>query len=151
MVCPIFKKHHLLIMNSKILDAICALLILLFLYTAGNKLFDYSLFVVQIRQNPMIAPYADILAWAIPIVELILVTLLLSGRYRHIGLYAALVLMVIFSVYIGIMLYENSMLPCICGGAISLLNWKQHFVFNIFYTLIAAVGVWVNHRRKKTA
>jgi len=39
-------------------------------------------------------------------------------------------------------------LPCSCGGVIQKMTWGQHVIFNLFFTLLALVGIWLARKRK---
>ncbi len=121
---------------------ICAFaLVFLFVYTAASKLSRHDVFLVQLGRFPWIRHMAPLLAWAVPITELIVAALLLSARVRKIGFVLSLVLMVTFTLYLALMLGTEKHLPCSCGGVISAMSWKQHVIFNIFFTGIALSGL----------
>lgn len=125
------------------------LFILLFLYAAANKLLDYEKFKAQIGQSTMLTGYAAILAWAVPVVEIVIAVLLMIQRTLKVGLYAAFMLMVIFSTYIGIMLTMSEHIPCSCGGILQKLSWKNHFIFNIGFVGLGIIGIWLEGQKEK--
>lgn len=128
-------------MKKKIHDIIGGLLVLLFVYAAFSKLFDYTQFKMQLGSSPLLASYAGIIAWMVPVVELIIATLLTVTVTRIIGLYASLGLLLIFTLYITAMLLSGEHLPCSCGGIIQALNWSQHLVFNLFFMALCIGGI----------
>ena len=123
------------------IEAISFISIILFLYTAINKLADYSVFREQIALSPILEPFAGIVAWLLPLLELVTATLLFFPKWRLHGLYAACSLMVIFSVYISALFMVDDQLPCSCGGIIDLLSWKQHLILNIGLAFLQAIGI----------
>ena len=139
------KANHFMTRKA-IVDVIAALLILLFTYTAVSKLMAMPLFKALLEQSPGIGGYANILYIGIPVTELILSALLFFPGTKLIGLYASLVLMLGFSSYVAYMVSTGDSLPCSCGGVISAMSWKQHIFFNIFFTLVALVGI-ILHRK----
>jgi hypothetical protein len=89
--------------------------------------------------------FAPLLAFTIPLLELIIAVFLVIPKLRKLGLHASLYLMAFFTMYVGYMLavYPKSKLPCSCGGIIKTMNWHQHLVFNSCFTLIAFTGLWI--------
>jgi len=128
-------------MKSNItIEIICFLLILLFVYAALSKLFDYSSFKYQVHISPFLSSFSNF-AWIIPAVELMTTVLLIFNTWRMIGLYASFFIMLSFTVYITLMLLFAEHLPCSCGGVLRKLSWPQHLVFNIFFLNIAIAGI----------
>lgn len=124
-----------------IIDSCAFALVFLFVYTATAKFLRIDIFAGQLERFPWISPMAKIMAWVVPSVELIVSALLLTGRTRVAGFYAALGLMLVFTVYLALMLGSDRHLPCSCGGVISWMTWKQHLVFNLFFIGVALTGV----------
>lgn len=118
---------------KKIIDIISTFLIFLFVYAAVSKLTDYELFVTQIGQSPILTSFAGLLAWSIPLVELIISGLLVFESTRLLGLYAAFSILTAFTVYIFLASRFSEVVPCSCGGVLSQLNWNEHLMFNITF------------------
>jgi uncharacterized membrane protein YphA (DoxX/SURF4 family) len=116
---------------------------LLFLYAAFNKLLGFEKFKAQMGQSAMLTDYAAILAWAVPVVEIVVAALLMVPKTLKIGLYASFMLMVVFSVYIIVILNFAAHVPCGCGGILQNLSWKNHLAFNLFFVGLAWFGVWL--------
>lgn len=125
------------------------LFILLFTYAAANKLLDFQNFTQQLGQSPLLSSFAGQLAWAVPVAELIIVTLLLIPKYRYAGLIASFILMLIFTVYIYIILNHSVFVPCSCGGILEKMTWKEHLVFNIGFLLLATMAIAFQIQVKK--
>lgn len=142
-------KLNYFMKRKAIVDIIAALLILLFTYTAVNKLMGLDLFKVLLAQSPGIGNHAGWLYIAIPAVELIVVALLFFPVTRQQGLYASFILMLSFTIYVGYMIGKGGSLPCSCGGAISAMSWQQHFFFNAFFTIAALVAAIMNKKIKR--
>ena len=82
------------------------------------------------------------LTWLLPLTEIGVIVLLLFSGTRLIGMYMSLILMLVFTVYVGGIIYQvYDKYPCPCGGLFSRLGWKKHFKVNILLTLIALIGV----------
>jgi len=132
--------------RSKIVEVISCTFILLFTYTAVSKLSDVPRFQSVLSKSPLIKDYAFTISWGLPLLELLVSLFLFLPRLRRIGLYASLVMMAGFTMYIGYMIYFTPHLPCSCGGVLSQMNWTQHLIFNVVFTLLAVGGVYL-HRK----
>lgn len=124
-----------------IVEIICFLLMLLFMYAAFSKLSDYEKFVVQIGQSPMLTNFSGFIAWFIPAIELICCILLAWPRFRLKGLYMAFSLMVMFTAYIVAITQFSEYVPCSCGGVLDKLGWTEHLIFNAFFNVLAIIGI----------
>ena len=123
-----------------LIEVICFLLILLFVYAAISKLFDYSSFKYQVHLSPFLSSFSNF-AWIIPAIELIIAMLLIFNTWRMIGLYASFFMMLSFTLYITLMLLFTKHLPCSCGGVLRKLSWPQHLILNIFFLILAIAGI----------
>jgi hypothetical protein len=132
-------------LNTKIqnlsLEFICLLYTLLFVYAATSKVLDFENFRIQLGQSPLLSSFSGLILFAVPAVEIIIAILLLVQKFRLIGLFSAYTLMVLFTAYIYILLNYSAFIPCSCGGIIQKLSWSQHIIFNIFFIVLAAIGV----------
>jgi uncharacterized membrane protein YphA (DoxX/SURF4 family) len=124
-----------------VIEIISFLFILLFVYAAFMKLLDVEKFTVQLGQSPLLMAFAPLLAWAVPIIELLVAAMLIFSRLRLIGMYASFTLMVMFTVYIVIILSFASHVPCSCGGILEDMTWTEHLIFNIVFVLLAIGGI----------
>jgi uncharacterized membrane protein YphA (DoxX/SURF4 family) len=129
---------------------ICTLIIALFVYTAMSKLLDHYNFHFGLTESPFIAPFANVLAWAIPASELIIALMLLIPALRLAGLYASGILMSLFTVYIAAMLLSGSDIPCSCGGVVEELSWGAHIVFNSVFVILSIAGVYLLKKKRRT-
>jgi uncharacterized membrane protein YphA (DoxX/SURF4 family) len=135
--------------KNTIVEIISALLVFLFLYAALSKLLDFDKFRYQLSQSPFMTRFAGFAAWAIPSGEIIISVFLIVRRTRIAGLYLSFFLMLLFTGYIFIMLKYSSYLPCSCGGVLSAMSWKQHFVFNLAFTALSVSGIMMQHKHSK--
>jgi hypothetical protein len=131
-----------------ILDVIVFLLMLLFIYAAVFKLLDFKNFTQYIGIYSVFGEYiSGTMAIAIPLTELCVAALLFMPRFRLLGLYASLVLMLGFTAYIGYYTLLNiTKRPCACGGILNSMGWTEHFIFNIAFSLMAAAGILLKIR-----
>ena len=135
--------------RSTWIDIISSLFILLFLYTAITKLFDLLHFRNVLYSSPLLHKIVPVVSLAIPITEIVISIFLFFPKTRRLGLWASLTLMLLFTGYITYMLYFSPALPCSCGGVISQMSWKQHLIFNSFFIILAAIGLFLNKKGNK--
>lgn len=126
-----------------ILEVICLLYILLFVYAAVSKILDFENFQVQLGQSPLLSAFAGWVSWGVPVVELLICTLIIIPKFRLIGLLATYSLMVMFTAYIFIVLHYSDFVPCSCGGILEKMSWTQHLVFNTVFVILAAAGILI--------
>ena len=131
--------------KNTIVELISALLLFLFTYTALSKLLDFEKFKYQVSQSPFITNISWLVIWSIPLAELIISIFLLFKRTRLAGLYLSFFLMLLFTGYVFIMLRYSSYLPCSCGGVLSIMSWKQHFIFNLAFTGWSLAGIMLQN------
>jgi hypothetical protein len=127
-----------------IIEIICALFMLLFVYAAVTKLIDYEKFRVQIGQSPLLIAFADWIAWIVPAIELVIAVILGVPRIRLMGLYASFTLMIMFTAYIIMILNFADHVPCSCGGILEKMGWTEHLIFNIAFVLLALIAIVLN-------
>ncbi|WP_316814101.1 MauE/DoxX family redox-associated membrane protein [Pedobacter heparinus] len=132
-----------------IIDIICYLFVLLFVYAAVNKVLEYQKFKSQIGQSQLLTAYAGFLAWFIPSIELLIVILLLIERTILIGLYAAFTIMLLFTCYIAVMLTMAANVPCSCGGILQKLGWEEHLIFNSVFVILGYLGITLQMKIRK--
>ncbi len=133
-----------------IVQIICYLYVLLFIYTAISKLLDFENFGIQLAQSPLLSAYAGFIAPSVIITELLIVVLLCVKATRLIGLYSFFFLMIGFTVYIYLIINYSDFIPCSCGGIIEELSWTEHLVFNIVFAALALVGIVLVEKEKGT-
>ena len=117
------------------------LYIILFVYAATSKLLAIEQFKFQLEKSPFISAYADWMVWIIPLTELSIVALFLYKKYLLAAFYSSFMLMTLFTIYIFLVLNFSDDVPCACGGIISTLGWRAHFVFNMGFMLLGLIGI----------
>src|SRR5699024_4585949 len=137
------------LVRNSIVQIVCYLLALLFIYTGVSKLLDIGIFQSQIAQSAMLAPYAKILAWVVPLVELILAGMLLISGTRLWGLLGSTVLMLGFTIYVYLIWTYSPSLPCSCGGVLEAMDWEAHLYFNLGFTLLATWAWYLENDKKR--
>lgn len=132
--------------KNVILDIICLLYILLFVYATVSKLLDFENFEVQLGKSPLLSAFASWVSWLVPAIELAIVMLLIIPKFRSAGLLAAFSLMTMFTAYIFIVLHYSSFVPCSCGGILEKMSWNTHLVFNIIFILLAGLAIVIKNK-----
>ncbi|HWW40147.1 MauE/DoxX family redox-associated membrane protein [Pedobacter sp.] len=127
--------------RETVFDIIGYLFVMLFVYTAASKLIKIDTFKKVLVHYPIIGDYHLLIAYLVPIIELIVAATLIVPSTKRLGMFAALVLMIVFLSYILYMFYTNSKLPCSCGGVIAELSWKNHIWFNSMLIFLAGFAM----------
>ncbi|WP_127142154.1 MauE/DoxX family redox-associated membrane protein [Flagellimonas marinaquae] len=136
--------------HSKLVTLFSLLLTLLFVYTAVSKLIELDTFQWRLERMPYIAPYASLLSWKIPFLELIIAGLLWLPRYKIMALYASFMLLGIFTLYIVLVLKFSDSIPCSCGEVISALGWTDHILLNVSFMVLALLGILWSKKKYNT-
>jgi len=127
--------------RSAIIEIISVLYISMFIYTALSKWSDYNMTREQMALMPLITPVAHIVVWLLPSTEIAISLLIFFNRTRKIGLYAAVTLMILFTLYIAYMMMYYPTLPCSCGGFLNALSWTGHLIFNSVYIALGVIAL----------
>jgi uncharacterized membrane protein YphA (DoxX/SURF4 family) len=128
-------------LTKRLNDFIAAALVFLFIYTSISKLLEYDVFTRQLSQSPFITQYAGIIAWSLPLSELVIATLLMIPKMRLTGFYISFFLLCLFTCYLIAMLNFSPFIPCSCGGILNQLSWQAHIIFNIAFILFTTTGI----------
>ncbi|MBT0810104.1 hypothetical protein KIH41_02265 [Litoribacter ruber] len=133
-------KHH------NILTEVTALLLILLMgYTGLAKLVDFQGFQSAMQNQEIPFDWARQLAWAIPLVEMLLVGLLLWEKTRIWGFIGSLALLSIFSTYVGLIWIGSfPRVPCGCAGIFDSMNWGAHLAVNLGFAAISALGIYLS-------
>lgn len=124
-----------------LVEIICILFVVLFVYAATSKLNDYQKFKVQLGQSPMFTAFAGWVVWLVPGIEIIISIMLATKKFRLPGLYASFSLMVMFTSYIFVITRYSDYVPCSCGGVLEKMNWGEHLIFNISFVVLGTAGI----------
>jgi hypothetical protein len=131
-----------------LVEIIAYFFILLFLYTGAAKLMEVNVFKEQLVSSPFLGSIAGIVAWALPMGEILLAIALFIPRFRLKALYGTMALMTIFTIYVVVILFVDSHLSCNCGGIIEELSPRQHVLFNCACVVLSAVAIAAERRRE---
>ena len=124
------------------------LLIIIFGYTATNKLISHDRFQFQLHLIPVsfIARNAFFISLVIPLIELVLTIALCLNRYRLPGLFGATTLLGLFQIYLVALMVNYKNLPCTCAGISPELSWIDHIILN---TLLISLSILAIRRNAK--
>jgi putative oxidoreductase len=137
------------ITGKNILDIVQFLLILLWVYAASSKLLNYPHFKIQMHIQTLPARLSDALVYTVPSLELLAAIFLLFSKTKLAGLYLSLILMILFTGYVGLVILNFfGRTPCSCGGVLKQLGWNLHFFFNLFYLLLTITGICILQGRE---
>ena len=121
------------------------LLMALFLYAGTTKLFGGQNFIQEMMRSKLLpVSMIYILRWLIPILELFIGITLLKESTKNVGIQAAFFLMTSFTAYLIALVIIFVYPPCACGGILGGMSYPAHIAFNIFFTLVALLGIYTN-------
>jgi putative oxidoreductase len=133
-----------------LIQVIRFLLILLWVYVSTTKLLEFDHFKIQMQIQTLSGWLSHSLVYVLPATELSAAALLFFRKTFIVGLFLSLILMILFTGYIGLVLCNYfGRMPCSCGGVLSSLNWKSHLLFNIFFLLLTSCGLYIVYRERR--
>lgn len=127
-----------------IFDITCYLYIALYLYTAYDKLTDYTTFQQVLSKSELLGAFSVYIARGLPLIEITIGILLILPWTRIMGVWAATGLMVLFTLYLIYMLLFSNDRICHCGGFISQLSWTEHLFFNLAFVVLGTYALYIN-------
>lgn len=128
-------------MKKVTINVISVMLIILFVHAGLIKWMDYSTFKTQLSAYPLLSPFAGVIAWLFPAIEMATAVLLVSARTRTLGLAVSLSIMTILSAYIIFLLNAAADAPCACQALLGFTTWPAQLKFNMIFMLIALLGL----------
>lgn len=134
--------------KSTLIEIIVILYMSMFLYTAFSKWSDYTMTREQMALMPTLEPVAHIVVWLLPATEIVITLLIFFYQTRKTGLYAATILMILFTLYIIFMMLFFPHLPCSCGGFLTELSWPGHLVFNGSFIALGILAIRMYNKNK---
>lgn len=121
-------------------ELISLLLALLFVYTGLSKLIDWYGTKNSLFNQVFPEWMAEAILFGLPPLEISVAVMLLVGKWRTWGLWLSVVLMGLFTAYIGLVLTGIfGRIPCSCGGVLDSLGWWEHLGFNV---VVLGMAVW---------
>lgn len=119
-----------------------AITIFLFTYTGLSKLIYLSVFQIDLSKSVLIPQFwAKPLSFLIPLAEVLVAIGLITQKYFTISLKGAIILFLLFTLYITFIYFFSPDIPCSCGGIISDLSWIQHLMLNILILTLLLIAL----------
>ncbi|WP_425637934.1 MauE/DoxX family redox-associated membrane protein [Algoriphagus yeomjeoni] len=129
-----------------------ALLILLWIYTGLDKVLRWEVSKNAFHNQTFPVELADVLAYAVPITELLIALLLLFSVTRWWGHLASILLLTVFTTYVGLIwVGAFPRVPCNCAGILESLGWLEHLILNLLFIALAVVGLKQSQNKKPEA
>ncbi|MBN8880499.1 MAG: hypothetical protein J0I32_23345 [Sphingobacteriales bacterium] len=129
-------------------EIIASLFILLFVYTSINKFLSIQTVTAIFKGYPLIGGMASLIAWILPISEFTIAVLLFFPKSRKVGFAGSIILLTLFSIYLGYILLFTDKEVCTCGGLLNQLSWPQHLLLNTLLIILAITAIKL-HRKEK--
>ena len=129
---------------------ICLICMFLFLFSAYEKIIGYEQFLNGLKKVSFVSQFAKVIAWAVPLIEILTSILLIIPKTQKWGLYGFAGTMAVFSFYILSMLLLKDTLPCHCNLIIDKLTWSQHLWFNLAFIGLALSAIRFNKSNYKS-
>lgn len=126
----------------------------MYMYTGWAKFMNLSTFIRGNSKIPYLGPYAKLIGYGIPTLEIMLAILLIVPVYwiKRLALWTSTLLMGVFTLYLSLMVGFAEKKLCHCGGVIESMGWKTHIAFNLFWLIagiFALVRIQVIHSKNK--
>jgi hypothetical protein len=131
-------------------DIVAFFFIFLFLYTGVIKLTEIQTFRQQLSSSPLMSSLSGIIAWTLPIAEILLAIALFIPKTRLKALYVTAGLMTLFTIYVITILFIDHEITCSCGGIIEELSPKQHVAFNSASVILSLIGILTLRKQQPT-
>jgi len=132
-------------MTRTLVKLVAITLAVLFGGTAVDKLEHYALFSSQLQHFPFsIRLYKQ--AWIIPVAEILIAVSLLLRVTRVKGLFASLLILSLYTLYLTGKLETRFYCICQCGEPFQSLTLRMHIVFTLGCLLFAGVGLVLSAR-----
>ncbi|MDR7131667.1 putative membrane protein YphA (DoxX/SURF4 family) [Algoriphagus sp. 4150] len=132
-------------MIGKLSNILSVLLVLLWTYTGLDKLIRWDTSHKAFHNQTFPAELAEILAYTVPMAELLIALLLLFSVTRWWGYLSSILLLSIFTTYVGLIwVGAFPRVPCNCAGILESLGWAEHFWLNLGFIGLAVWGL--SHR-----
>lgn len=121
-------------------------MILVFGFTGFEKFNRFESNRKAFLNQPMPNELEEVLAYAVPGVELLLALLLLFSVTRWWGYLGSVLLLTVFITYVGLIwVGAFPRVPCNCAGIIDSMGWAAHFWMNLGLIGVGVVGMRLEH------
>lgn len=125
------------------------LLIILWIYAASSKLMNFNMFRQQMSWQMLFPFIKHTIIYILPAAEVLTAFLLVFERTQRAGLYFSFTMLLAFTIYVGLAVFKFfDHIPCSCGGILNKMTWNAHFLLNIFFLLLTALGIYMVYRER---
>ena len=125
------------------------ILIIIWTYSGMDKLVRFTDSRNAFHNQTFPAELAEVLTYAVPITELLIALLLLFSVTRWWGFLSSILLLTIFTTYVGLIwVGAFPRVPCNCAGILESLGWAEHFMLNLLLLALGIFGLYQNPRKK---
>ena len=123
-------------------------LILFLCYTAANKFVNIDSFRTNLIKTTIFTKeVAHYFSYIVITLEIIVILLLIF--YKKIGLVVFSITMLIFTAYISYLRFNELYEVCGCGGVLNGLEYKYHFVINLFLLFGSVFSLYFINKYEK--
>lgn len=127
--------------KATITNGLVILLLALWIPIGLYQVTHYDVFKSGILKQPFSYMLAWTLIYTLPSLHLATALLLVTDRYRRIGLLLSSILMTVYTGYIALALLGAwGKPPCNCGLAIPSMGWLPHLFFNLFFMAVSVMA-----------
>lgn len=124
--------------------------IFLFVFLGLSKFLNLNALRHDMLNQPIPYGLARVLMWLIPACEIMLSLILVFRRLRTVGLWGSFVLVLIYTLYTGLVLIHFfDYVPCSCGGILKFLSWSQNLVFDCIVLILVGLALYWHCAFKK--
>ncbi|AWW33043.1 hypothetical protein DN752_04320 [Echinicola strongylocentroti] len=121
---------------------ISVLLLGIWSYSGLEKLINWDGSLAAFHNQPFPDGLAERLAYAVPVIELVLAVLLLTSTLRWWGLLGSVMVLSVFTTYIGLVWWNVfERVPCNCAGFLESMGWTGHLYFNGLMLLLGTIAL----------
>jgi putative oxidoreductase len=150
-IIPLSDRNAMKNITSNLTVFVINYLIILWLYAALSKLFDFIHFQKQMGVQVFPQFVSTVLVWLLPALELTTAGILIFANNKKTGLSASLILITIFTAYIIlIVLHVFDRVPCSCGGLFEKMGWRLHLAFNLLTLLLNLACLKYYHKERRS-
>lgn len=125
-----------------IAETVYLFLIFFFCYTAANKFANIESFKTNLIKTTLFSKeVANYFSYLVVLMEIVVILFLVFNK--KIGLIVCSGLMLIFTLYISYLKYNQLYEVCGCGGVLNGLDYKYHFAINLCLLLSSLYALYI--------
>ncbi|SIS67349.1 hypothetical protein SAMN05421788_101550 [Filimonas lacunae] len=139
-------------MKHLFVEGVNSLLVFFFTIICMYKMMNVRAMRHDMLNQPLPLWLSKVLIWIILLYEIVLVVLLLKRSTRKLGMYVALFLFVVYTIYT-LLIINNffAYVPCSCGGVVRFLSWSQNLWLNLCFLLLIVIAIVFSSNKREKA